>query len=151
MLLRLSSCHQLPHAHLQYLPKVKSRPASKTTLLLSPAAPMRSCRISVTFVSEKDGSEKTVQVPIGQHLLEAAHRNDIELEGACVCKVVHYAAARQGRCLPLAATAQSSSSTTEQHSSTANSSTAAAALVVRVSRGTVQKVLLMGLSQGGLC
>jgi hypothetical protein len=40
------------------------------------------CRISVTFVSEKDGTETTVQVPIGQHLLEAAHRNDIELEGA---------------------------------------------------------------------
>ena len=39
------------------------------------------CSISVTFVSEKDGSETTVQAPIGQHLLEVAHKNDIELEG----------------------------------------------------------------------
>lgn len=50
-------------------------------------------KISVTFVSEKDGSETTVQVPIGQHLLEAAHRNDIELEGACeaslACSTCH--------------------------------------------------------------
>lgn len=40
------------------------------------------CSISVTFVSEKDGSETTVKAPIGQHLLEVAHKNDIELEGA---------------------------------------------------------------------
>jgi hypothetical protein len=37
--------------------------------------------ISVTFV-EKDTRERTVQVPIGESLLEAAHKNDIELEGA---------------------------------------------------------------------
>jgi ferredoxin len=40
------------------------------------------CSISVTFVSEKDGSETTVKAPIGKHLLEVAHDNDIELEGA---------------------------------------------------------------------
>lgn len=34
-------------------------------------------------MSEKDGSETTVQAPIGQHLLEVAHKNDIELEGMC--------------------------------------------------------------------
>lgn len=43
---------------------------------------MLCCSISVTFVSEKDGSETTVKAPIGQHLLEVAHKNDIELEGA---------------------------------------------------------------------
>jgi ferredoxin len=43
--------------------------------------PSRACRISVTFVTEKDGSETTVQAPIGKHLLEVAHDNDIELEG----------------------------------------------------------------------
>lgn len=42
------------------------------------------CSISVTFVSEKDGSETTVKAPIGQHLLEVAHKNDIELEGRFV-------------------------------------------------------------------
>jgi hypothetical protein len=42
------------------------------------------CSITVTFVSEKDGSETTVQAPIGQHLLEVAHKNDIELEGMCL-------------------------------------------------------------------
>jgi hypothetical protein len=36
----------------------------------------------VTFVSEKDGSETTVKAPIGKHLLEVAHDNDVELEGA---------------------------------------------------------------------
>jgi hypothetical protein len=40
------------------------------------------CSISVTFVSEKDGSETTVKAPIGKHLLEVAHDNDVELEGA---------------------------------------------------------------------
>lgn len=49
--------------------------------------------ISVTFVSEKDGSETTVKAPIGKHLLEVAHDNDIELEGACeaslACSTCH--------------------------------------------------------------
>lgn len=36
----------------------------------------------MTFVCEKDGSEHTVQAPIGKSLLEVAHANDIELEGA---------------------------------------------------------------------
>lgn len=38
------------------------------------------CRISVTFV-DKDGEEKLLQVPIGMSMLEAAHENDIDLEG----------------------------------------------------------------------
>ncbi|KAK9817029.1 hypothetical protein WJX72_008617 [[Myrmecia] bisecta] len=49
--------------------------------------------ISVTFHDDKDGSEKTVQVPIGESLLEAAHANEIELEGACegslACSTCH--------------------------------------------------------------
>ncbi|KAK7856317.1 adrenodoxin-like protein 1 [Quercus suber] len=36
--------------------------------------------ISVTFV-DKDGEEKHLKVPIGMSMLEAAHENDIELEG----------------------------------------------------------------------
>ena len=38
------------------------------------------CRISVTFVL-KDGEEQQISVPIGMSMLEAAHLNDIELEG----------------------------------------------------------------------
>ncbi|TXG70591.1 hypothetical protein EZV62_005526 [Acer yangbiense] len=36
--------------------------------------------ISVTFV-DKDGEDQLIKVPIGMSLLEAAHENDIELEG----------------------------------------------------------------------
>lgn len=42
----------------------------------------------MTFYDEKDKSEKTVLVPIGENLLEAAHSNDIDLEGlipAAIC------------------------------------------------------------------
>lgn len=57
-----------------------------------PAAPGTDC-IDVTFHDAKDGSNKTVQVPIGQSLLEAAHNNDIDLEGACegslACSTCH--------------------------------------------------------------
>ncbi|KAL5650937.1 hypothetical protein ACJX0J_036395, partial [Zea mays] len=49
-------------------------------------------KISVTFVN-KDGSEKTICVPVGMSMLEAAHENDIELEGACegslACSTCH--------------------------------------------------------------
>ncbi|CAI9785983.1 unnamed protein product [Fraxinus pennsylvanica] len=39
-------------------------------------------KISVTFV-DKDGEEKHIKVPYGTPMLEAAHENDVELEGAC--------------------------------------------------------------------
>lgn len=42
--------------------------------------PETSCRISVTFVINAS-EEKTIKVPIGQSMLEAAHENDIDLEG----------------------------------------------------------------------
>ncbi|CAI8611452.1 unnamed protein product [Vicia faba] len=48
--------------------------------------------ISVTFV-DKDGEEHLIKVPIGMSMLEAAHENDIELEGACegslACSTCH--------------------------------------------------------------
>ncbi|KAM6555335.1 hypothetical protein CsatB_002354 [Cannabis sativa] len=48
--------------------------------------------ISVTFV-DKDGDEKLIKVPVGMSMLEAAHENDIELEGACeaslACSTCH--------------------------------------------------------------
>ncbi|XP_042477096.1 2Fe-2S ferredoxin-like isoform X2 [Macadamia integrifolia] len=49
-------------------------------------------RISVTFV-DKYGEEKHIKVPVGMSMLEAAHQNDIELEGACegslACSTCH--------------------------------------------------------------
>ncbi|OMO85735.1 hypothetical protein CCACVL1_10033 [Corchorus capsularis] len=48
--------------------------------------------ISVTFVS-KDGEETQIRVPVGMSMLEAAHENDLELEGACegslACSTCH--------------------------------------------------------------
>jgi ferredoxin len=44
-------------------------------------------------MDEKDGSTKTVQAPVGENLMEVAHRNDIDLEGACegslACSTCH--------------------------------------------------------------
>ncbi|CAL5361110.1 unnamed protein product [Camellia sinensis] len=49
-------------------------------------------KISVTFI-DKDGDEKQIKVPIGMSMLEAAHENDIDLEGACegslACSTCH--------------------------------------------------------------
>ncbi|XP_051147107.1 adrenodoxin-like protein 2, mitochondrial [Andrographis paniculata] len=49
-------------------------------------------KINVTFV-DKDGEETHVKVPVGMSMLEAAHENDIELEGACegslACSTCH--------------------------------------------------------------
>ncbi|CAH9103278.1 unnamed protein product [Cuscuta epithymum] len=49
-------------------------------------------KISVTFV-DKDGEEQQIKVPIGMSILEAAHENDIDLEGACegslACSTCH--------------------------------------------------------------
>ena len=44
------------------------------------------CRIEVTFKDEKDSSVKSVRVPLGTSLLEAAHENHIDLEGETLCK-----------------------------------------------------------------
>lgn len=41
-------------------------------------------RVTVTFV-DKDGTEHKVLAPVGKHLLEVAHDNDIELEGRPEC------------------------------------------------------------------
>lgn len=51
-----------------------------TTHTKTPKTPKNS--ISVTFV-DKDGTETTVRAPLGKSLLEVAHDNDVELEGAC--------------------------------------------------------------------
>ena len=46
----------------------------------------------ITFV-QKDNTEKTIDAPLGLSLLEVAHKNDIDLEGACegslACSTCH--------------------------------------------------------------
>lgn len=42
------------------------------------------CSIQVTFV-DKNGEEKKIRVPVGVNMLQAAHDNDIELEGEPSC------------------------------------------------------------------
>lgn len=41
----------------------------------------------MTFV-DKEGEEKNIKVPVGTSMLEAAHENDIELEGKDCCLLV---------------------------------------------------------------
>ena len=49
-------------------------------------------KVPIIFV-EADGTEKEVQAPIGKHLLDVAHENNVELEGACggelACSTCH--------------------------------------------------------------
>jgi ferredoxin-2, mitochondrial len=59
-----------------------------------PQQPHAKYSISVTFISDKDGSEQTVTTAaIGKSLLEVAHDHDVELEGACegslACSTCH--------------------------------------------------------------
>lgn len=46
----------------------------------------------MTFI-ERDGSRKTVDAPVGLSVLEIAHRNDVDIEGACegslACSTCH--------------------------------------------------------------
>ncbi|KDD74341.1 hypothetical protein H632_c1388p0 [Helicosporidium sp. ATCC 50920] len=49
--------------------------------------------IKVTFKDDKDGSVTELDAPLGVSLLELAHDNDVELEGACegslACSTCH--------------------------------------------------------------
>jgi len=46
----------------------------------------------MTFI-ERDGNRRTVDAPIGLSVLEIAHRNDVDIEGACegslACSTCH--------------------------------------------------------------
>ncbi len=46
----------------------------------------------LTFI-ERDGTRKTVDAPVGLSVLEIAHRNDVDIEGACegslACSTCH--------------------------------------------------------------
>ncbi|GMH16051.1 hypothetical protein Nepgr_017892 [Nepenthes gracilis] len=81
------------HAFYRHFRTLRHRPFSST-------AASEACKegnndkklINVTFV-DKDGEEKHIKVPVGMSMLEAAHENDIELEGACegslACSTCH--------------------------------------------------------------
>ena len=59
--------------------------------VLSTSGPARHCSVKVTFIEE--GEEVVVDAEVGKTLLEVAHANDIELEGACdgslACSTCH--------------------------------------------------------------
>ncbi|XP_038900026.1 2Fe-2S ferredoxin-like [Benincasa hispida] len=86
----------LPQAQVQVLQSFKWQEQR----LYSTSGPQDGCNeenepketISVTFVL-KDGEEQQIRVPVGMSMLEAAHLNDIELEGACegslACSTCH--------------------------------------------------------------
>lgn len=58
----------------------------------SPVCREDAAKVNITFV-EMDGTQKEVAVAPGTHLLDAAHDNDIDLEGACggelACSTCH--------------------------------------------------------------
>lgn len=65
--------------------------------LLTLITPLKNCwtglrNVAITYV-EPDGTEKTVEAAIGQNLLDVAHDNGVELEGACggelACSTCH--------------------------------------------------------------
>ncbi|KAJ6803373.1 uncharacterized protein M6B38_314005 [Iris pallida] len=77
----------------QYVHSLKNRPFSTTTIdKVHEEGSEQKEKISVTFVN-KDGEESLIKVPVGMSMLEAAHENDIELEGACegslACSTCH--------------------------------------------------------------
>lgn len=66
---------------------------SDTTTLLPLPTHTHHHSIQVTYIDEKDGSVTTVAIPIGTNLLAAAHKNKVDLEGACegslACSTCH--------------------------------------------------------------
>jgi ferredoxin len=74
-------------------PAGRSLHSSAAQAAASPTAPDSTTdTITVTFV-DKDGNDVVVQAPLGKSLLEVAHDNEIELEGACegslACSTCH--------------------------------------------------------------
>ena len=57
------------------------------------ATPTAENSIAITFIDSRDGERRTVRGILGENLLETAHANDVELEGACegslACSTCH--------------------------------------------------------------
>ncbi|KAL8495231.1 hypothetical protein ACS0TY_019404 [Phlomoides rotata] len=82
-----------PKAHNQHLNSLRQELFSSTAdKVESEHRDEEKEKINVTFV-DKDGEETHIKVPVGMSILEAAHENDIELEGACegslACSTCH--------------------------------------------------------------
>ncbi|GAA0172170.1 oxidoreductase [Lithospermum erythrorhizon] len=86
-----TSCAYLPRNH-DFFPLQHGAFFSTTAANASEEGNEEKQKISVTFV-DKDGEEQNIKVPLGTSMLEAAHENDIELEGACegslACSTCH--------------------------------------------------------------
>ncbi|XP_073271359.1 adrenodoxin-like protein 1, mitochondrial isoform X2 [Primulina huaijiensis] len=89
----------LPAIHHQYLQTQCGIGYQRDELFSTAAATLDSDegneteqKITVTFV-DKDGEETNIKVPVGMSMLEAAHENDLDLEGACeaslACSTCH--------------------------------------------------------------
>ncbi|KAL6768809.1 MFDX1 [Auxenochlorella protothecoides x Auxenochlorella symbiontica] len=99
----LASCRTGPfaatvrHSERSYADAVASTLTPPGSLALRPFSSSRPrCsddKVSVTFADEKDGSEVTIQAPLGKSLMEIAHDNDVDLECACegslACSTCH--------------------------------------------------------------
>ena len=57
------------------------RECTSLQLMFSLLGPTNSKTVTVTYI-EPSGDEKVVQAQVGKNLLDIAHDNDIELEGA---------------------------------------------------------------------
>lgn len=89
-----SYIHHLPsmNQHCFFLPALYNAPFSTYASGNAHEENQQKQKISVTFV-DKYGEENNIKVPLGMSMLEAAHENDIELEGACegslACSTCH--------------------------------------------------------------
>lgn len=54
--------------------------------------------VPITYI-EPDGTERTVDAEIGKHLLQVAHDNNVELEGACVISLQPYGSVNATPCV----------------------------------------------------
>ena len=61
--------------------------ARSNNFVQAAAACRQLCTIKLTFVEEANDEEKVVDAEIGKSILEVAHDNDIDLEGACAHSV----------------------------------------------------------------
>ncbi|CAA2992958.1 uncharacterized protein LOC111411723 [Olea europaea var. sylvestris] len=82
----------LPVVHNHFLRTLRQEPFCTAVEKNADEGSEEKQKISVTFV-DKDGEEKHIKVPVGTSMLEAAHENDVELEGACegslACSTCH--------------------------------------------------------------
>ncbi|XP_057780539.1 adrenodoxin-like protein 2, mitochondrial [Salvia miltiorrhiza] len=81
-----------PKAYNPYLGSLRNKLFCSTAQANSEQRNEEKEKINVIFF-DKDGEETHIKVPVGMSMLEAAHENEIELEGACegslACSTCH--------------------------------------------------------------